>query len=103
MTCAYHGPDAVKQSHVLMVARPAPKMSSSIELAARRTRDGAWSPQLKMKYTPLEGLDMPAVRSESEGSDPTLEAVTGGRMLGVTTASFDAAKALAPKAAARLP
>jgi hypothetical protein len=35
-TCAYHGKDAVKQSVVLVVATPAPKVSTSAELAALR-------------------------------------------------------------------
>jgi hypothetical protein len=102
-TCAYHGPDALKQSVVLVVARPAPKVSSSAELAERRKQAAASSPEIKMTFTPVEGLGMPAVRSEVEGSStPTLELIVGNRVLGVTSPDFEATKALAPKAAARL-
>jgi Protein of unknown function (DUF3558) len=102
-TCAYHGKDAVKQSVVLVVARPAPKVSTSAELAARRNEQAQRQPDIKMVITPLEGLGVPAVRSELEGSSqPTIEAVVGRRLLGVTTSDFEASKALVPKAAARL-
>ena len=102
-TCAYHGPDALKQSIVLIVARPAPKVSSSAELAERRTRDAARTPEIKITYTPVEGLNMPVVRTDVEGSStPTLEAIVGNRVLSVTAPEFETAKVLAPKAAARL-
>jgi hypothetical protein len=102
-TCAYHGKDAVKQSVVLVVATPAPKVSSSAELAARRNEQAQRQPDIKMVITPVEGLGVPAVRSELEGSSqPTIEAVVGRRLLGVTASDFEASKALVPKAAARL-
>ena len=102
-TCNFIGPDPVKQSVVLIVARPAPKVSSSTELAERRTKAAASSPEMKMVFTPVEGLGMPAVKSEVEGSDrPMLEAVVGRRVLSVTTSDFEATKALVSKAAARL-
>lgn len=57
----------------------------------------------RMLITPMEGLGVPAVRSELEGSSqPTIEAVVGRRLLGVTASDFEASKALVPKAAARL-
>ena len=88
-------------SHV--AARPAPKVSTSAELAARRNEQAQRQPDIKMVITPLEGLGVPAVRSELEGSSPpTIEAVGGRRLLGVTTSDFEASKALVPKAAARL-
>jgi hypothetical protein len=102
-TCAYHGADALKQSVVLVVARPAPKVSSSADLAARRNEQAARTPDIKMAITPIEGLGVPAVRSEVEGStNPTVEAVVGRYLLGVTASDFEASKALVPKAAARL-
>jgi hypothetical protein len=102
-TCAYHGKDAVKQSVVLVVATPAPKVSTSAELAARRNEQAQRQPDIKMVVTPMEGLGVPAVRSELEGSSqPTIEAVVGRRLLGVTATDFEASKALVPKAAARL-
>ena len=101
-TCAIHGADAVKQSIVLIVARPAPKVSSSAELSERRTRDASRTPEIKMSYTPVEGLGVPAVRAEVEGSPPMLEAVVGNLGLSVTTPEFEASKTLASKAVARL-
>ena len=102
-TCAYHGADALKQSVVLVVARPAPKVSSSAELAARRNEQAARQPDIKMVITPVEGLGVPAVRSEVAGSsNPTVEAVVGRWLLGVTASDFESSKALVPKAAARL-
>jgi hypothetical protein len=102
-TCAYHGPDALKQSVVLVVARPAPKVSTSAELAKRRNQQAQRDPSIKMVITPVEGLGVPAVRSEVEGSTtPTIEAVVGNRLLGVTASNFETAKALAAKAAPRL-
>jgi hypothetical protein len=102
-TCAYHGTDVMKQSVVLVVATPAPRVSTSAELAARRNEQAKRQPDIKMVITPIEGLGVPAVRSELEGSSqPTIEAVVGRRLLGVTTPDFETAKALVPKAAARL-
>ncbi len=102
-TCAYHGKDVMKQSVVLVVATPAPEVSTSAELAARRNEQAQRQPDIKMVITPIEGLGLPAVRSELEGSSqPTIEAVVGRRLLGVTASDFEASKALVPKAAARL-
>jgi hypothetical protein len=102
-TCAYHGKDVMKQSVVLVVATPAPEVSTSAELAARRNEEAQRQPDIKMVITPIEGLGVPAVRSELEGSSqPTIEAVVGRRLLGVTASDFETAKALVPKAAARL-
>ena len=102
-TCAIHGADALKQSIVLIVARPAPKVSSSAELAERRTRDAARSPEMKMKYAAVEGLEAPAVSTEVEGAERlTLEMIVGNRSLTVSAPEFEMAKALGAKAAARL-
>jgi hypothetical protein len=102
-TCNYMGQDVSKQSVVLVVARPAPKVSSSAELAAQRTEAAKREPDIKMTFTPIEDLGVPAVRSDVEGSpDATVEAVVGRRLLGVTTSDFEVAKTLAGKAVPRL-
>ncbi len=102
-TCAIHGADALKQSIVVIVARPAPKVATSAALAERRTRDAARTPEIKMTYTAVDGLGVPAVRTEVEGSDrPTLEMIVGKQILSVTAPDFEISKALAPKALARL-
>ena len=88
---------------MLIVARPAPKVSTSAELAARWSRDAARTPEIKIVYTPVDGLGMPAARSEVEGSSrPTLEMIVGKLVLSLTAPEFETAKLLAPKAAARL-
>jgi Protein of unknown function (DUF3558) len=102
-TCTFQGPQPLTQTLVLIVSRPAPKLESSTEMAEWRNRQAPRQPDLKMDITPVEGLGFPAVRSELPGSgNPTLEAAVGGMVLGVATADFEVAKALAPKAAARL-
>jgi hypothetical protein len=101
-TCAIHGTDAMKQSVVIVVARPAPKVSTSAELADRRVKAAAASPEIKMKFTPIEDLGMPAVRSEVEGANPTVEVVVANKVIGVTASDFESSKTLAGKAAARL-
>jgi hypothetical protein len=102
-TCAYTGPDAMKQSVVVIVAQPAPKVSSSAELAELRRKAAQSDTSMKMVFTPIEGLGNPAVRSEVEGAAlPTVEVVVGRRLLGVTTSGFETSKTLAAKAAARL-
>jgi len=103
-TCLYNGPDVMKQSLVLVIARPAPNVSSSAELVERRTKAAQSDPSIKMVFTPIEDLGRPAVRSEVEGAPaPTVEVVVGRHLLGVTTSDFETAKAIAAKAADRLP
>jgi hypothetical protein len=100
--CSYSGPE-MKQSIAIVVARPAPKVSSSAELAERRNQALAKEPSIKMTITPIEDLGMPAVRSQVEGSeDPTVEVVVGRHLLGVSAGSFEASKALAAKAAGKM-
>jgi hypothetical protein len=102
-TCAFTGPDALKQTVVIVVARPTPKMSSSAELSKWRNDQAARQPDFKMVITPVEELGVPAVSSKLEGTDnPTIEAAVNGRLLGVTAPSLEVSKALVPKAAARL-
>jgi hypothetical protein len=103
-TCTYQGPRPLTQTVVLIVSRPAPPLESSTKMAEWRNRQAPRQPDLKMEITPVEGLGFPAVKSGLPGSgNPTLEAAVGGMVLGVATADFEVAKALAPKAVARLP
>ena len=99
LTCTYNGAKPGPQTIVVVVARPAPKVTTSAALAERRSKAVS---ELGIKVTALEGLGVPAIRSD-EGSGPiTVEAVVGARLLGLTAASFDAAKGLAEKAIPRL-
>ena len=75
--CSYTGPDAMKQSVVLVVARPAPMRQE----------------KSKMASTPIEGLGMPAVRTEVEGAATPTSRSSGGIVPG---------DLLAAKAAGRL-
>jgi hypothetical protein len=103
-TCSYVGPNAMTQTIALVVARPAPKVSTSAELAARRNEAAKREPSIKMVITPIEGLGKPAVRSDVEGgSTATVEVVVGRHLLAVGTSDFEVAKALASKALARMP
>jgi hypothetical protein len=102
-TCTYQGPRPLTQTVVLIVSRPAPKLESSTEMAEWRNRQAPRQPDLRMDITPVEGLGFPAVKSGLQGSgNPTLEAAVDGMVLGVATSDFEVAKALAPKAVARL-
>jgi hypothetical protein len=102
-TCTYQGPKPLTQTVVLVVARPAPKVTSSTALAERRSKEAQRHPELKLVYAPVEGLGVPAVEGRSEGSGPTLEAAVNGLLLSLTTSSLEASKALAAKAIPRLP
>jgi hypothetical protein len=100
-TCTFTGNALKHQTVVLVISKPAPKVASSAAFAALRT-ERAKKLELDTKVTPMEGLGAPAIRSEDEGSPPTLEAVVKGRVLGVSAATFEAAQALARAAIPRM-
>lgn len=103
-TCTYHGPKALTQSVVLVVATPAPKLESSSAMAEWRGKQAARYPDIKMVFKPIEGLGAPAISSELEGSGkPSLEVAKNGLLLNVTASSLEEAQALAAKAIPRLP
>jgi hypothetical protein len=99
-TCRIAGPSA-EETVVIVLAKPAPTVSSSAALAEWR-KERAARLKLKVTVTPLEGLGAPAIRTDEETSPPTVEAVVGTRLLGVTAKTFEVAQALAAKAVARL-
>jgi hypothetical protein len=99
-TCRMAGPSAT-ETIVLVLAKPGPKVSTSAAMADWR-RARAARLDLKVKVEPVDGLGAPAIRTDEETSPPTVEAAVGGRLLGVTAPTFEAAKALAAKAIARL-
>ena len=99
LTCTWAGARPGPQTVVLVLAKPAPKVATSAALAERRSKAVA---ELGITVTPLDGLGVPAVRSEDGSGPPTVEAVAGGRLLGVTAATAELAQALAAKAIARL-
>ncbi len=80
----------------------APKVATSAAFAERRIAAGKRTPEIATGATPLEGLGAPAIRSDKGSGPATIEAVTGGRILGVTAPTFEAAEALAKKAIPRV-
>ena len=83
-TCTFTGNALKRQVVVLTVARPAPKVASSDAFAERRIEQGKRTPDLATNAEPVEGLGAPAIRSDDGSGPATIEAVTGGRSLGVT-------------------
>jgi hypothetical protein len=99
-TCRLAGSSAA-ETVVIVLAKPAPKVSSSAALAEWRSERAARQ-KLKVTVTPLEGLGVPAIRIEEETSPPTVEVAVGTRLLGLTAPTFEVAQTLAAKAIARL-
>ena len=94
-TCTFTGHALEHQVVVITVAKPAPKVATSAALAERRIADGKRTPELVSRAAPVEGLGAPAIRSDDGSGPATIEAVTGGRILGVTAPTIEAAEALA--------
>lgn len=92
----------MKQSVVLVVAKPVPKVATSAAMAEWRKKQAERVPDIKVAVTPVEGLGAPAIRSDVDDGPPTVEVAVSGLLLGVTAPTFDVAKALATKAIARL-
>lgn len=100
-TCQYQGPTG--RSVVVVIATPVPKLASSDAMAQWRNKQVQRIPDLNVVVTPIEGLGVPAIRSEVDGAaQPTVEAAAGGVLLGVTASSFEVAKTLASHAITRL-
>jgi hypothetical protein len=58
--------------------------------------------ELATKVAPVEGLGVPAIRSEDGDAPPTVEAAVNGKLIGVTAPTFEAARALAKAAIGRM-
>jgi hypothetical protein len=99
-TCTFTGNALKHQTVVVVLAKPAPKVASSAAMAEWRT-ERAKKLEMPTKVTPVEGLGAPAIRSEEDGP-PTIEAVAGGRLLGITASTLEAAHTLAKAAITRL-
>jgi hypothetical protein len=90
-----YGTTSVKHQVVVVVlARPAPKVTTSAEFAERRSEQAKRNPDVVKPGTPLEGLGAPAIRSDDGSGPATIEAVVAGKLLGVTAPTADAAEAL---------
>lgn len=102
-TCNYQAGTQLMPVVTLVLAPSMPKVSSSAEMAAWRSKQGTSFGDLKIIITPIEGLGVPAIRNEVEGMGlVTVEAAAKGMMLGVATSTLERSKALAIKALARL-
>jgi hypothetical protein len=99
-TCRFAGSSAT-EAVVIVLAQPAPKVSSSAALAEWR-KERADRLKLKVAVTPLEGLGAPAIRIDEDTSPPTIEAAVGARLLGLSAPTFEVARTLAAQAIARL-
>ena len=101
-TCTFTGNALEHQVVVLTLAKPAPKVATSAAFAERRIEQGKRTPELASRAAPIEGLGAPAIRSDDGSGPATIEAVTGGRILGVTAPTIEAAEALAKQAIPRV-
>jgi hypothetical protein len=103
-TCTYsHAQGTNVHTVVLVVGPSTSSFATSAAMAQRRTEQAQRHPELGITVAPVEGLGVPAVSSQSEGSPPTLEASAKGRLVSVTSPDLEVSKTLATKAIARLP
>jgi hypothetical protein len=101
-TCQFTGNALKRETVVVSVAKPAPKVNSSAAMAAWRIERGKRMPELASAAAPVEGLGAPAIRSDDGTGPATVEAAVAGRLLGITAPTFEAAQALAKAAIPRL-
>ena len=103
-TCNFYGPQGFTQTVSLVVAPGMPQVSSSTDMAAWRTEQTKGYADVKFIIEPVEGLGVPAIRNEIEGTGmATIEAAAKGMLLDVTSKTLEASKALVAKALPRLP
>jgi hypothetical protein len=102
-TCNFHAGEELMPVVSIVLAPGMPKVSSSAEMAAWRSKQGTSFGDVKIIIEPVEGLGVPAIRNEVEGMGlVTVEASVGGKLLDVTTSSLERSKALVTKAMPRL-
>ncbi|MGH8587734.1 MAG: hypothetical protein ACREWE_16635 [Gammaproteobacteria bacterium] len=102
--CNFSGPSEFSQTVSVVVAPGMPKVASSAEMADWRKKQTEGYGDVKFVITPIEGLGVPAIRNEIEGSQSaTIEAAAKGVLLDVVSSSLEVSKALVAKAIGRLP
>ncbi len=102
--CNFYGPQGMAQSVSLLVAPGMPKVANSSEMAAWRKEQTEGYGDIKFIIEPVEGLGVPAIRNEVEGTQlATIESAVKGVLLDVTTANLEHSKALTKNALPRLP
>ena len=103
-SCNYEAANELFPVVSILLAPGMPKVASSAEMAAWRSKQGKSWGDIKITIGPVEGLSVPAIRNEVEGTGlVTVEVGVHGMLLDVTTSSLERSKALAAKAIARLP
>jgi hypothetical protein len=102
-TCNFHAGEEIMPVVSVVLAPAMPKVSSSAEMATWRSKQGTSFGDVKIIIEPVEGLGVPAIRNEVEGTGlVTVEASVGDKLLDVTTSSLERSKTLVTKAMARL-
>jgi hypothetical protein len=102
--CNYQAGDELLPVVSILLSSGMPKVSTSKEMAAWRSKQGKSWGDIKIIIEPVEGLGVPAIRNEVEGTGMvTVEAAVHGMLLDITTSSLEHSKALAEKAMKRLP
>ncbi len=103
-TCNFYGPKDLTQNVSLVVSPGMPKVASSVEMAQWRKKQTEGYGDFKFVIEPIEGLGVPAILNQVEGSGlATIEAAAKGVLLDVSTSNLEHSKALTAKALARLP
>ena len=104
VSCNYEAANEILPVVSILLAPGMPKVASSAEMAAWRSKQGKSWGDIKIIIEPIEGLGVPAIRNEVEGAGMvTVEAGVHGMLLDVTTSSLERSKALVANAIARLP
>ena len=104
VSCNYEAANEPLPVVSILLAPGMPKVASSAEMAAWRSKQGKSWGDIKIIIEPIEGLGVPAIRNEVEGAGMvTVEAGVHGMLLDVTTSSLERSKALVANAIARLP
>jgi hypothetical protein len=104
-TCTYHHAQGTRVHTVALVVGPSTRrLASSAEMADWRSQQLKRHPDIKVVIKPVEGLGVPAISSQVEGTEtPTVEAYAKGVLLSLAGPSLEVSKTLAAKAIARLP
>ena len=102
--CNFYGPQGTAQS-VSLRWRPACRRWRTLpEMAAWRKEQTEGYGDIKLIIEPVEGLGVPAIRNEVEGTQSAMiESAVKGVLLDVTTANLEHSKALTNNALPRLP
>lgn len=98
-----YGPGGVPQTVAVTIAARMPAVASSAAMAEWRSAQGSPVGDMKITVTPVEGLGVPAIQSQVEGTPIVgVEAAAKGMLLIVSSMNSETSRQLMPKALARL-